>query len=247
MKINISGTVAVRRQRMESFAAQTAIRGAILALAVGSVFAGCGVGVASKLGGCSPAPCGGTSRILGYVTGLQRVAGGVEISVRIENRFTQPAYFVLGPDFAVLTDAGERFELAPSLDSACFQSMDPDVQIDPHHTVDVRKPICFAVPQGVTPAAGSEAASDTPPFTVQNASGFDAGQAQYTFEVSTAGKGRAVVQGTGPAGSGTTSFTPPGPLPRASQLVWTATARSPVGLSATSARVPRRFRRCCAL
>jgi hypothetical protein len=87
------------------------------------------------------------------VTGLQRVAGGVEISVRIENRFTQPAYFVLGPDFAVLTDAGERFELAPSLDSECFQSMDPDVQIDPHHTVDVRKPICFEVPSGVAMAS----------------------------------------------------------------------------------------------
>jgi hypothetical protein len=94
-----------------------------------------------------------------------------------------------------------------------------------------------AVPQAVTPAAGSEAASDTPTFTVQNASGFDSGQAQYTFEVSTAGKGRAVVQGTVPAGSGTTSFTPPGPLPRASSLVWTATARTPSGSSSTSARV----------
>jgi hypothetical protein len=99
-----------------------------------------------------------------------------------------------------------------------------------------------AVPLGLAPAAASEAPTDTPTFTVQNASGYDAGQAQYTFEVVTAGKGRVVVRGTVPAGSGTTSFTPPGPLPRASQLVWTASARNAAGATAVSARVAFRTR-----
>jgi hypothetical protein len=99
-----------------------------------------------------------------------------------------------------------------------------------------------AVPQAVVPAAGADASSDTPTFTVQNASGFDAGQAQYTFRVVTGGKGRVVVESTVPAGNGTTSFTPTGPLPRASQLAWTVTARTPSGTTAVSAPVVFRTR-----
>lgn len=129
------------------------IQTAVLAFAAATVFAGCGGGVASNRGGCSPAPCGGTPRILGYVTGLQSVTGGVEISLRIENRFTQAALFIPEMDAAVLTDSGERLDLAPGLDAECFQSMDPDIQIQPRTTVDVRKPLCFEIPSGVTVAS----------------------------------------------------------------------------------------------
>lgn len=137
------------RKRSHFYATQTAV----LAFAAATVFAGCGGGIASNLGGCSPAPCGGTPHVLGYVTGLQRVTGGVEISLRIENRYTQAALFIPEIDAAVLTDAGERLDLAPGLDAACFQSMDPDIQIQPDQTVDVRKPLCFEVPSGVTVAS----------------------------------------------------------------------------------------------
>lgn len=94
----------------------------------------------------------------------------------------------------------------------------------------------------VTPAAGAEASSDTPTFTVQNALGFDAGQAQYTFEITTAGKQRSVVSATVSAGNGQTSFVPSAPLPRASQLTWVATARTASGTTAASARTSFRTR-----
>jgi hypothetical protein len=87
----------------------------------------------------------------------------------------------------------------------------------------------------MTPAPGSEATSDTPTFTVQNAAGFNAGQAQYTFDLVTTGRRRVVLSVTVPAGSGTTSFTPTSPLPRASQISWTVTARTAAGTSAASA------------
>ena len=89
---------------------------------------------------------------------------------------------------------------------------------------------------------GTEASSDTPLFTVQNAQGFDAGQAEYTFVISTAGRGRNVATSTVAAGSRTTPFTPAGPLPRATSLVWEAIGRSGAGATSASLRTPFRSR-----
>lgn len=96
-------------------------------------------------------------------------------------------------------------------------------------------------PVPVTPAAGTQVTTDTPTFTVRNASGYDAGQANYTFEVATAGLGRPLAAATVPAGSGTTSMTFVSPLPRGMNLSWRAVARKAGGETAsppTAFRLP---------
>jgi hypothetical protein len=86
-----------------------------------------------------------------------------------------------------------------------------------------------AQPVTVSPAAGGQAASDTPTFVVRNARGFDLGQATYTFEVTTRGRGQLLAEFTAPAGRSTTSAVAPEPLPRGMDLAWRATARSASG------------------
>lgn len=78
------------------------------------------------------------------------------------------------------------------------------------------------VPVPLSPVGGSQVASDSPTFTVQNALGHDLGQAQYRFEVITQGKGAVVASAIVPAGRTTTaaSF----PVPRGMTLAWRATA-----------------------
>jgi hypothetical protein len=83
------------------------------------------------------------------------------------------------------------------------------------------------VPVPVSPIDGAQVATDSPTFTVQNAQGFDSGQAQYRFEVVTQGKGTVVASGTVPAGHSTTtaSFA----VPRGMSLAWRATAIAAAG------------------
>src|SRR5713226_4425745 len=49
-----------------------------------------------------------------------------------------------------------------------------------------------AVPTLVSPVGGTQVTSDTRTFTARNARGFDAGQANYTFEVMTQSMSRQV-------------------------------------------------------
>ena len=81
------------------------------------------------------------------------------------------------------------------------------------------------VPVPVSPINGAQVTTDSPAFTVQNAQGFDSGQAQYRFEVVTQGKGTVVASATVPAGHSTTtaSFA----VPRGMSLAWRATAIGP--------------------
>jgi hypothetical protein len=61
------------------------------------------------------------------------------------------------------------------------------------------------VPVPVSPINGAQVTTDSPVFTVQNAQGFDSGQAQYRFEVVTQGKGTVVASATVPAGHSMTA------------------------------------------
>jgi hypothetical protein len=79
-----------------------------------------------------------------------------------------------------------------------------------------------AEPVPVSPVGGAQVTTDSPTFTVQNAQGFDNGQAQYLFEVLTQGKGTVVASVTVPAGRTTTAATLL--VPRGMSLAWRATA-----------------------
>jgi hypothetical protein len=76
----------------------------------------------------------------------------------------------------------------------------------------------------VEPQSGATLATDTPVFTVGNAAGFDAGQADYTFWVTVASTGRHVATLTVPAGRSTTSIQFPDPLLRGATLAWSVSA-----------------------
>jgi len=91
-----------------------------------------------------------------------------------------------------------------------------------------------ASPVPLSPVGGIAVATDTPLLTVQNAHGFDAGQADYTFSVRTPSGVLPLADFTVPAGSGTTAATVPAPLPRGMLLAWSVTARGARG-EATSA------------
>jgi len=79
-------------------------------------------------------------------------------------------------------------------------------------------------PVQVEPAAGASLDTDRPLFTVQNANGFDSGQADYTFWITVASSEREVTSVTVPAGRGTTSIQFPEALLRGATLSWTVTA-----------------------
>ena len=95
-----------------------------------------------------------------------------------------------------------------------------------------------AQPQAVSPVGNQQVTSDSPSFTVRNASGFDAGQANYTFRVLTA-SGRQLNSITVPAGSGTTVATFASALPRSMTLSWVVTARNS---TAEVSSAPAQFR-----
>lgn len=81
------------------------------------------------------------------------------------------------------------------------------------------------LPVAISPVAGALVTVDSPTFVVQNAQGYDLGQAAYTIEVVTRGRGVVVASVTVPAGQSTTSASA-GALPRGLDLAWRATARS---------------------
>ena len=68
---------------------------------------------------------------------------------------------------------------------------------DPSPTPEPLGPI----PVLLSPVNNEQATSDTPTFTVRNAQGFDRGQANYTFRVTTASGQREIASATVPAGS----------------------------------------------
>jgi hypothetical protein len=78
----------------------------------------------------------------------------------------------------------------------------------------------------LTPEEGTQASSDSPTFSVRNAAGYDAGQAQYTFRVLTRSGSREIASTTVPAGSHTTRVVFADALPRGMSLTWTVTAKS---------------------
>ena len=84
-------------------------------------------------------------------------------------------------------------------------------------------------PTLLEPPGGATLDTDTPFFTVRNARGFDAGQADYTFSVTVASTDRAVAQMTVPAGRTATTVQFPGPLLRGATLAWSVTAVSTSG------------------
>src|SRR6185436_3089096 len=92
-----------------------------------------------------------------------------------------------------------------------------------------------AQPVLLEPIAGAQATSDTPVFRIQNAKGFDAGQAEYVFTIQSADGARILQTFTLAAGAQKTAAIPPVKLPRGLTLGWTVTGRSAQG-SVTSAR-----------
>lgn len=86
-----------------------------------------------------------------------------------------------------------------------------------------------AQPVLVSPLDGTQVATDTPTFTVRNASGFDSGQASYTFRVAIQANDREIATVTVTAGRGTTSATFATPLLRGATLAWKAIARNASG------------------
>jgi hypothetical protein len=86
-----------------------------------------------------------------------------------------------------------------------------------------------AQPVLIEPLGGAQVTSDTPVFKVQNAKGFDSGQAQYTFVITNASGTRTLQTFTIPAGAQKTAAIPPSKLPRSLNLTWSVTARGPQG------------------
>jgi hypothetical protein len=91
-----------------------------------------------------------------------------------------------------------------------------------------------AEPVPLSPIGGAQVTTDTPAFTVQNARGFDRGQAQYLFEVVTQGSGTVVASMTVPAGSSTTVAAFTAGVPRGMSLSWRATAQGAAGQVASA-------------
>jgi len=86
-----------------------------------------------------------------------------------------------------------------------------------------------AQPVLVSPVGGTQVSTDTPTLTVQNARGFDQGEASYTFEVTSASGVRPLLSITVAAGQGTTVASLTSPLPRGMVLAWRVRARSTSG------------------
>jgi hypothetical protein len=85
-----------------------------------------------------------------------------------------------------------------------------------------------AQPVPVSPVGGVQLATDAATLTVQNARGYDQGQAQYTFVVTSASGATELARVTVPAGSRSTTATTPA-LPRGMSLAWSVTAAGSAG------------------
>ncbi len=84
------------------------------------------------------------------------------------------------------------------------------------------------------PVGGTKVATDSPTFVVRNATGFDEGEATYTFRVVTAAS-RLVAKASVPAGRRQTALIFPDPLLRGALLSWQVTATRPDGVAIVSA------------
>lgn len=86
-----------------------------------------------------------------------------------------------------------------------------------------------AQPLLVSPVGGVQVSTDTPTLTVQNAKGFDQGQADYTFRVAILANDREIATATVSAGRGTTSATLATPLLRGATLAWKVVGHNATG------------------
>jgi hypothetical protein len=86
-----------------------------------------------------------------------------------------------------------------------------------------------AQPVLVSPVGGTQVSTDTPTFTVQNARGFDSGQADYRFRVAILANDREIATATVSAGRGTTSATFAAPLLRGATLAWKVVGHNATG------------------
>jgi hypothetical protein len=91
-----------------------------------------------------------------------------------------------------------------------------------------------AKPELLDPASGAVLTTDTPSFVIQNAQGYDEGQAAYTIRVAVASTDREVATLTVNAGKGRTTAQFAGPLLRGATLAWRATGRATSGAEVQS-------------
>src|SRR5262249_53350071 len=84
-------------------------------------------------------------------------------------------------------------------------------------------------PVPLSPVAGVQATTDKPPLTVQNAQGFDSGQATYTFHIFNQDGTKELATVTAPAGREMTQAVPAASLPRGHILTWNVTATNGTG------------------
>lgn len=91
-----------------------------------------------------------------------------------------------------------------------------------------------ARPEIVSPADGARVETDSPTLVVRNAAGFDAGQAEYTFQVTSASGAREIYAATVPAGTTETRHVVTDALPRGMLLAWSVVASSAAGQVSSS-------------
>lgn len=89
-----------------------------------------------------------------------------------------------------------------------------------------------ARPTAVAPTPGATVTTDDVTFTVQNANGFDQGQAEYTFRLTTASGTHPIATARVAAGAGSTSATLR--VPRGMSLLWSVQAFATSGQSVES-------------
>ena len=123
---------------------------------------------------------------------------------------------------APLSTRGALLLLAAALTACCGSS----------GTGPTTPVVLGAEPVPLSPIDNAQVTTDNPTFTVQNARGFDIGQAQYLFEVLTQGKGTVIATVSVPAGRSTTAATLF--VPRGMSLAWRATAQGSAGQAASA-------------
>jgi hypothetical protein len=126
------------------------------------------------------------------------------------------------------TDLGRR--VVPLLLTLALPACGNGTGTDPSPTPEPLGP----TPVLLSPINNEQATSDTPTFTVRNAQGFDRGQANYMFRVTTASGQREIANTTVPAGSTRTSLTFATALPRGMSLSWSVVARNTAAVVGSS-------------
>src|SRR5215470_15967829 len=75
-------------------------------------------------------------------------------------------------------------------------------------------------PVALSPVGGTQVTTDLPVLSVQNAKGFDSGQATYAFHILNQDGSKELATFSVPAGAATTQSAPPSSLPRGHILTW---------------------------